>query len=478
MNTYKKTDRPRSMGLWMPGILFLANPIVSTFDVLPDFVGAILCLRALSGFRYISPYFAAAVRSLRIYLGVSLMKPLFSILSLVIYFNYPHQTTIFPLFSFSFTVVEWIVLFPAFFAFFRAAQLTEERCGPFASGFAGRIPALSRLTVLFFVVRGLCAFLPDFLFLSDDGAGESLSHLFPLFALLALIPALIFAYLFYTSMREFQKGFFGHKEVSSLFEGMLDAAAPRMATMRRISSLCLGWALVAAAALLTADLPINAVNILPDMLIPLCYFALLYLWRDHCPTPTMPIKLAILASFVLGLCADGAYTLFFSTHSYADLYYLEPRMEALPRYTAVFVIFALKCAADVFLLLQMKAPLMQMAMRPSCHDVDSSPIHRQRDRRLKKLRTIITVFVLSGIICAGLELLYMICNFFPTAYAASGEHVTGGQKILPLFDFLSPVLFAVNFARFLYMLWGYGRLTEDIQAEAHGIKPEDTTLCP
>ncbi len=474
----KKADMPRSMRLWMLGMLFFANPIVSTFDVLPDLVGAILCLRALSGFRYISPYFAAAVRSMRVYFIVSLIKPLFSVLSLIIYVKYPHQTTIFPLFSFAFTVVEWIALFPSFFAFFRAAQLTDDRCGPFPSGFADRIPALSRLTVAFFAIRGLCAFLPDFLFLSDDGAGESLSHLFPLCAFCALIPVLIFAYMFYVSMRDFQLRFFGNKQVMALFDGMLATAAPRMQTMKRLTGLCLGWALVVATAAFTADLPINALNVLPDVMVPLCFLGMLYLWKDTCPPPSMQTKIALGAAALLGLAADIAYKLFFTSYAYADLYYLERQWEAMPRYTVVFIIFALKCCADIYLLLQMKTPLRRMANRPSCHDVDQSPIHRQRDRRLKALRKIVSVFVISGIVCIALELVYMICNFFPIPYEASDEHVASGQKILPIFDFLRPVLFGICLARFLYILWGYYRLTENIQAETAGIKPEDTTLCP
>lgn len=450
---------------FMLAFLLLLNPHIGGFDILPDFIGAFFLWRSVRPLRYVAHYFDRARHYFLLYFFVSCARVPASALILFLTARYPAQTTLYPLFSLSFGIIDMLCLLPAILNYVRAYTFFAERRGPFA--YAEKLPSLTKLMTVFFLLRTLLGFLPDLVFLSDDAAGTSYTGFYPLLVLLSFLPCLISAYMLYMRMKE-TVTLLSCEEVARAAFAEREPHEARALRERKIFLLSFAWLSLALSALFYIDFHSHGMDLLSDILTPVCLLVSLYLFgkfltlRDGDRRTLIGKKpmMLCLASLVLSLAADLAYGLFFGTYDLRDVYY-DQTAEALC--AVVVSVVAVKAILDVLTLLSIRPLLRSMALEEAGAYVEESAIHRVRDKNKRELSRIVTVFTFSGIALAVTETLTVLCNLFPIRYDASDKYVAGGETVLPALDFLRLVFFVVALLRFCYMLWGWGRLSDEVK---------------
>ena len=141
--------------------LFLFNPIVSVFDVLPDFIGYFLLMKAFTDASYV---FDNADETHQAFKKMGILS-LFKLLSMIILpFT---DATMALVFSFTFAILEAMYGIGAFQRLFDTTSFICLRCGE--ERFVSKSESLKRFTTGFFITRILCSTVPDLftLFLSD-----------------------------------------------------------------------------------------------------------------------------------------------------------------------------------------------------------------------------------------------------------------------------------------------------------------------
>ncbi len=441
---------------------FFANPHVSAIDVLPDFVGVLMLIYMFAPLAHLSPYMQTALKSFKKAAVYTFLRIPATALLIFLYVKYPIQTTLFPVFSLSFLVLDCIFVIPPFFHLCHAFENCDEEHRLFGKGFSKALSAFSHQCPFILALRGLLPFLPDLLLLTDDSAGKSLVGFYPFAAIFALLPSLILAYLFFVSLRALKPFLL---DASDELDRLVAPYKELMSREKKVSLIRFGWLLVLLFALCQADIHLNSIDFAPDALIPVFVILALFFFGRAGALPRPMQKKAALYSLILflpALASDIAYPLFFGTYDWRDIYY-SAKAEGL--YIVVLAIFACKIIIELLLLYALYRPLLHMATEETGSYIDNSPIRRQEEKNRRSLARIIRIFCISGAVGALLELANMLCSLFPIAYPADKNHVSGGETVLPALDFLGTLLTALMLLRFAYMIFSYFRIMEETRAK-------------
>ena len=449
---------------FMLAFLCLLNPHIGGFDLLPDAIGAFFLWRSVRPLRYVAHYFDRARHYFLLYFFVSCARVPASALILFLAVRYPAQTTLYPLFSLSYGIIDMLCLLPALLHYVRGYTFLAERRGPFA--YVSKLPSLARLMTVFFLLRTLLGFLPDLVFLTDDAAGTSYTGFYPLLVLLSFLPCLVCAYMLYMRMKE-TVFLLCTEEVASAAFAEREPHEARARREKKIFFLSFAWLSLALSALFCIDFHSFGIDLLPDMLTPAFLLLTLFLFGkfralQYGDTVLFPKKSALLclASLLVSLAAFISHALFFGTYDLRDVYY-DPTAETLC--ICVTAIILIKVILDVLSLLSLRPMLLHMARSEAGAYVEESVIHRVRDQSKRELSRIVTVLTVSFVAVAALEALTSLCNLFPIRYDASDKYVAGGETVLPALDFLRVVFFLLALLRFAYALWGWGRLSDEVK---------------
>ncbi len=141
--------------------IFLFNPIVSIFDILPDFIGYFLLMKAFTDASYVFDNASETHDAMK-------RMGLISIFKMVCLVILPStDATMALVFSFTFSILELMYGIGAFQRLFDTTSFICLRCDE--DRFVSKSEKLKKFTIGFFIVRILCATIPDLftLFLSD-----------------------------------------------------------------------------------------------------------------------------------------------------------------------------------------------------------------------------------------------------------------------------------------------------------------------
>jgi hypothetical protein len=143
------------IGYILAGIIFLFEPFINIVDILPDFIGYLLILRGISKMADIEHKMFLAKTKLTHALAVACGRFAVMLLGLVSDFD----NTLILLFAFSFAVLEFFFVLPAFNALFDGLEYLQLRYSP--SGISVKTENVAKLTPIFISVRSICAVLPE-----------------------------------------------------------------------------------------------------------------------------------------------------------------------------------------------------------------------------------------------------------------------------------------------------------------------------
>ena len=171
--------------LFLIAFIFLANPLVSNVDILPDFIAYILMMIALAKPSYFDVKAFSAYKSARTMVIISFFK-LISVYFTTIYID----ITLSLLFSFVFFAIELIFGIPFFiklFGYFSNVALATDNAQILRA-----YEAFRTIAIVIFAIKLLLATLPDFSILtSQDTLTTSfktdLTRFRPIFILFSLI---------------------------------------------------------------------------------------------------------------------------------------------------------------------------------------------------------------------------------------------------------------------------------------------------
>ncbi len=120
-------EKKLRLHLFLIGAVFFVNPFVNIVDVLPDFIGCIFFILGIYMLRDLSSYFESARRGIVRYFIVNLSRIPMFLLMFAIYYNNSAQRTVILLFTFTYAVVETIILAFTVSDFFNGMVYIGER---------------------------------------------------------------------------------------------------------------------------------------------------------------------------------------------------------------------------------------------------------------------------------------------------------------------------------------------------------------
>ena len=167
----KSTDKPVRLfryGRAAAGLILLVNPIISLYDILPDFIGYLLLFTALREVSRLEGRMEDAQSRL---IWLAAFSGLRLTLALVFY---DAQSSFKLLVCFSLAVVELVTFLMWSASFFSGLEYLLNRND--GEELVGRLSNVRFLTVLFFIVRSACNLLPEFTSLLEDAAMTDLTN--------------------------------------------------------------------------------------------------------------------------------------------------------------------------------------------------------------------------------------------------------------------------------------------------------------
>ncbi|HOA84414.1 MAG TPA: hypothetical protein PKN17_00095 [Bacillota bacterium] len=279
-----KDDRQKSSIVGWSGLIwalvFLMNPDIGIFDILPDFIGYILFCVSIAKIADIDDRVNEARGLLQkmLYVGIAKFLALFVIFGLLP----PTDRSVgMLLFAFVFTVFELVYLLPAIVKLTDGIIYLSVR----HEGTAAYTPSVRtikhgykrtitekvrRLSIIFVIAKAVCRTLPEFASLTEqtfDGTARSSLYLYTdLFRALAIIVELVFMLIWFILTVRYIKLIKRDTVFIGNLEQQYDAeirSKPDRPARRAIKAafFCFG-----AAVILTPDLYFDGINILPDTL--------------------------------------------------------------------------------------------------------------------------------------------------------------------------------------------------------------------
>ena len=307
------------------GLLFLADPSVSLFNLLPDSIGYLLIVLALSPLAETVPHFAEARDSFRKLMLISLLKLPCGFLTLFVMGS--GEIPMVSVIAFVFAALDFAFLLGALKQLFEAyATLATEFS--VEEAFGGRRISWGGarvFTCAFFLLRAVGSALPT---LCLVGTRSNLDYVYPhlqkygAFAVLATFIVLVVSIAWLSQILPYVRRVSRAVENAPAVLARRTELSPMLDTVEKRNRVRILGFLLSAAALCSADIWLDDVNYLPDAVmgaILITFIALTFRWsfvgKWQCAFAlgcTAGYTLVSLGSFVIG-------TLFASSWDYTDL---------------------------------------------------------------------------------------------------------------------------------------------------------------
>lgn len=168
MKTTDKSVRLFRYGRAAAGLILLVNPIISLYDILPDFIGYLLLFSALREVSHLEGRMEDAQSKLIWLAAFSALR-----LTLALVF-YDAQNSFKLLACFSLAVVELAAFLMWSASFFSGLEYLLNRND--GENIVGKLSNVRFLTVLFFIVRTACNLIPEFSSLLEDAAMTDITN--------------------------------------------------------------------------------------------------------------------------------------------------------------------------------------------------------------------------------------------------------------------------------------------------------------
>ena len=269
-----KKHTPIRFGLMIAGFVLLANPVPLLMDFMPDALGYLFLYIALWGVSQHLSYFEESAIAFRRLALLALSKHLIGFLCLGIAASSAfNEGAIIPVAAIAYAVGELCLLLPALRSMFAGFYHLGERWGCRASilpfGKKNTKPeTVEWTTILFFCFRVGMSTLPECILAmvaDEDKQGSWVLIAYGLVAALAFILTAVFAFVCMKRLISYIKVVRASAETSPNY-GELGYITRPEAGVSRYRTISLALMLFALGALLTLDVRVDKVSVIPDYL--------------------------------------------------------------------------------------------------------------------------------------------------------------------------------------------------------------------
>lgn len=327
----------KAMGL---ALIFLFNPNIAIIDVLPDFIGYILLCLSIVKLSDISETVAEALTAFKRLVFIDAAK-LVAILWVFGMSVTTERNSSLLLWSFAFGVLEYVFVIPAFIKLFKG--ITELGClyentsvlAPAGKGRRkrSRTESICALTVAFVALKATMSYLPELADLTSTEYYENsgLTNLYRYIGImrfLAFVPVLLLGIVWLVRMLSY---FLGVSN-DTRFNGALNALySERVAGKKGIfvkRSLRLAFVLLVAALVTSIDFRMENVNIFPDFIAAVLFFAFFVVLSKSAKTGKAASRLICALYFAATAVSSFLELKFFKDYYYGAIYRSEEAMSA------------------------------------------------------------------------------------------------------------------------------------------------------
>lgn len=320
MTSTKKNLR---LGFYIAAAFFLFNPNINLLDVLPDCIGYLFLIAAISRTCDLVPHFEEARRGFVRMFWISLIKiPAYIAVTSVIGDNLDNRVML-TLSTLIFAVVEIIFSFSATSELFAGMNYLGERFGAFsASGAVAKSTAT--ITYIHIFAKQILAFLPELCHLSSfDYAGyvdgsRDIAEYYIFFVAAAALLALILGIAYLAYSIAFANTLEQDPELHPLLTRIREDNSRPLRGESRIRRIKLALTLFAAGAGCMINVYFDNINYLPTALAALLFALSALVFLPLTGRAIAPLALSALA-FPFSLTAYILREKFFAEYSYAAL---------------------------------------------------------------------------------------------------------------------------------------------------------------
>ena len=327
----KKINLARQLALMIPAFCFLFNPNIAVIDILPDFIGYIFLTLALTGIADLNENIAAA----RTAFSRMILLDAGKLLAIVWIFGMEaagERSSSFLLWSFVFSVIELIVLLPAYQKLFDGLLHIGnlyENTSIFAKARHGRgqkslTERAKSLTGFFVIVKAALAFLPELADLSNTAYNEggmmlNLYQYIGTMRALCFLPVLIAGIVWLVRMlRTVGK----IRKDAVLFDALNAAYTEKILPkqgMFAVRSIRTAFFALLLGALLMLDFRLDNINLIPDILAFAGFLSFFLFIKKQTEIKKRLWAVALVLFGIFCLASTVAQILFFRRYTYGSL---------------------------------------------------------------------------------------------------------------------------------------------------------------
>lgn len=448
-------------------IVFLCNPTVRLFDILPDFIACFIIAHYLSYPSLRAPFFSEARRAFLKLGAVSLMRiPAFIISVNVRSSNaYDYDTTV--LLTFVFAVIEGIYLISALSNLFSAFFYLGERsdASSLITGFTTSVnkiisPESLRSYSIFAVIFKLAAWsLPEFLLLTQGVDLSAYSQVIRPASMYPLVIVLSVIFSFFV-MLILGLGFYSYI-LNIHNEGKFFFATDSLITAERKSELSAkiikkdingAFTLITVSALFSVVLRfdnLREINLMPFMLCGVLIIAAIFKMSQHAYLPKITVLCGALFT-LSALAAQIIESVFLDTYSYEML--VKNKL-AKAEYIPVIISSAVCCAAFIIFIIFLSVFLNRFSALHTGFAPQSKIDEKYMKLHKRAMKRKICFFSVSAILVPVTRLCDTVFKYFPSLKIVSVEDGFGNVtfSLIPWFGVAVFASSALFFAASIYL---------------------------
>jgi hypothetical protein len=324
-------------GFLLAGMIFLFDPFINIFDIMPDAIGYALIIYGLAKLSDIELKVAEARRRMTSAFYVAIGRLATVVLSFVMEFD----ATLTLVFAFAFATLEIFFVIPTFNMLFESLEYSCMRFS--ASTINNKAENLQKITPIFVVVRAVCAVVPQLTALKNEygyvgdetGLEESGVITLALMAICAVI-SFVFGIIWISAAAPYFKALKNNKEMNEYFLTRYAAEVESDESLHIKRSITRFMGLLFASLFLFICVPIDEYYLMPEFLVPVLLLFGFYFAKKHVKEYNKTVAYCV-AAFALSLVA---YVLLFRYSTDMGYVYFPYKAEGFWGYFAPYAAFA------------------------------------------------------------------------------------------------------------------------------------------
>lgn len=420
----KKSD---SMGFgWLAlGMLFLFNPNINIIDVFPDFIGYILLCIGCSKLADLNDSIEGALSLFRKMIFVDAGKWLALMWVFGMSVTSERNSSLL-LWTFVFSVLELILLIPAFSKLFGGILqfgYFYKNQSLMVEGKKNTTDSIKKLTIAFLMIKSVFAVLPEFADLTntaydDSSLTNNLYQHIGTMRLLAFIPVLILGLVWLIRV---QRYFITIRRDRELAEGLAERyrteIEPKTGHFIKRNFHTVMWVLIIAWCL-SIDLRLEYLNLFPDILVAIFLAVGLGILHKHTSFRLTPVMVACASYGVVALASSVLEQYFFTEYYYGAIIRNETAMIV---YRSLIAVDCLKAVLFIWLVWMTVGVLSKTVLEHTGY-VLGREYHNDREQQM--IQAVQTDLKHALLWCFGAAVLYsaadVVYDFLAPTYGFMG----------------------------------------------------------